>query len=38
MFVFGLVTNVYSDHILRSLRSPGEVNKYKIPRGRFGGI
>ncbi|ELT93041.1 hypothetical protein CAPTEDRAFT_153061 [Capitella teleta] len=31
-FVFGLVINVHSDHILRSLRKPGET-AYKIPRG-----
>ncbi|KAK3591281.1 hypothetical protein CHS0354_004329 [Potamilus streckersoni] len=29
----GMAINIYSDHILRSLRKPGETSVYKIPRG-----
>ncbi|XP_060922216.1 3-oxo-5-alpha-steroid 4-dehydrogenase 2a [Limanda limanda] len=32
LFVVGLSINIHSDHILRSLRKPGEV-VYRIPRG-----
>ena len=32
MFVCGLIANVHSDHILRTLRKPGETG-YKIPQG-----
>ncbi|KAM4687974.1 3-oxo-5-alpha-steroid 4-dehydrogenase 1 [Discoglossus pictus] len=32
LFFVGMFINVYSDHILRNLRKPGETG-YKIPRG-----
>ncbi|XP_033739916.1 3-oxo-5-alpha-steroid 4-dehydrogenase 1-like [Pecten maximus] len=32
IFFFGLFVNIQSDHILRTLRNPGETG-YKIPRG-----
>ncbi|XP_053322852.1 3-oxo-5-alpha-steroid 4-dehydrogenase 1 [Spea bombifrons] len=32
MFLSGMFINIYSDHILRNLRKPGETG-YKIPRG-----
>ncbi|KAM3928976.1 3-oxo-5-alpha-steroid 4-dehydrogenase 1 [Leptodactylus fuscus] len=32
LFICGMVINIYSDHILRNLRKPGETG-YKIPRG-----
>ena len=32
LFVLGFVVNVHSDHLLRSLRAPGE-NGYKVPFG-----
>ncbi|XP_074135244.1 3-oxo-5-alpha-steroid 4-dehydrogenase 1 isoform X1 [Sminthopsis crassicaudata] len=32
MWLIGLIINIYSDHILRNLRKPGETG-YKIPRG-----
>ncbi|KAM8966987.1 3-oxo-5-alpha-steroid 4-dehydrogenase 1 [Pelodytes ibericus] len=32
MFFSGMFINIYSDHILRNLRKPGETG-YKIPRG-----
>ncbi|RLE04090.1 MAG: 3-oxo-5-alpha-steroid 4-dehydrogenase [Candidatus Aminicenantes bacterium] len=32
LFIGGFILNVYSDHLLRRLRKPGE-NGYKIPRG-----
>ncbi|HVP60145.1 MAG TPA: DUF1295 domain-containing protein [Myxococcaceae bacterium] len=32
LFVVGFVVNVHSDHVLRSLRAPGE-NGYKVPFG-----
>uniref|UniRef100_A0A8C6WP42 3-oxo-5alpha-steroid 4-dehydrogenase (NADP(+)) n=1 Tax=Neogobius melanostomus TaxID=47308 RepID=A0A8C6WP42_9GOBI len=32
LFAFGMVMNIHSDHILRSLRRPGET-VYRIPRG-----
>ncbi|XP_053569053.1 3-oxo-5-alpha-steroid 4-dehydrogenase 1 [Bombina bombina] len=32
LFVSGMFINIYSDHILRNLRKPGETG-YKIPRG-----
>ena len=32
LFVFGMVVNIHSDHILRNLRKPGETG-YKIPQG-----
>lgn len=31
-FLAGMTTNVHSDHVLRSLRKPGETG-YKIPKG-----
>jgi len=32
VFLFGMFTNIQSDHILRNLRKPGETG-YKIPKG-----
>ena len=32
LFVFGMACNIHADHVLRSLRKPGET-AYKIPRG-----
>ncbi|CAM4726064.1 unnamed protein product [Leuciscus chuanchicus] len=32
IFFIGMGVNIHSDHILRSLRKPGEIS-YKIPRG-----
>ncbi|XP_056326614.1 3-oxo-5-alpha-steroid 4-dehydrogenase 2b [Danio aesculapii] len=32
IFFLGMGINIHSDHILRSLRNPGEIS-YKIPRG-----
>ncbi|XP_077599164.1 3-oxo-5-alpha-steroid 4-dehydrogenase 1 [Stigmatopora nigra] len=32
LWLFGWLTNLHSDHILRNLRGPGETG-YKIPRG-----
>ncbi|KAG8442521.1 hypothetical protein GDO86_011353 [Hymenochirus boettgeri] len=32
LFLSGMFINIYSDHILRNLRKPGETG-YKIPRG-----
>lgn len=32
VWLFGWLVNMYSDHILRNLRNPGETG-YKIPRG-----
>ncbi|XP_059903997.1 3-oxo-5-alpha-steroid 4-dehydrogenase 2-like [Gadus macrocephalus] len=32
LFFAGLIINIHSDHLLRSLRKPGEVH-YRIPRG-----
>ncbi|XP_012693471.2 3-oxo-5-alpha-steroid 4-dehydrogenase 2a [Clupea harengus] len=32
MFFLGMAINIHSDHVLRSLRKPGET-AYKIPRG-----
>jgi len=32
LWLFGWLVNVYSDHILRNLRKPGETG-YKVPRG-----
>lgn len=34
MFLVGMTINIHSDHILRSLRKPGETG-YVIPRGRL---
>ena len=35
LFIFGLLTNIYSDHVLRSLRSGTDTSTYKIPRGKY---
>ncbi|XP_029951001.1 3-oxo-5-alpha-steroid 4-dehydrogenase 2a [Salarias fasciatus] len=32
LFVCGMIINIHSDHVLRSLRKPGEL-VYRIPRG-----
>ncbi|XP_056443255.1 3-oxo-5-alpha-steroid 4-dehydrogenase 2-like [Gadus chalcogrammus] len=32
LFFAGLIINIHNDHLLRSLRKPGEVH-YRIPRG-----
>ncbi|XP_028676941.1 3-oxo-5-alpha-steroid 4-dehydrogenase 2a isoform X1 [Erpetoichthys calabaricus] len=32
IFLLGMAVNIHSDHILRNLRTPGEIS-YKIPRG-----
>lgn len=32
VWAFGFLTNIYSDHLLRNLRKPGETG-YKIPKG-----
>jgi len=32
LFIFGFLSNLHSDHVLRNLRKPGETG-YKIPRG-----
>ena len=37
LFCIGLAINIHSDHILRSLRKPGETG-YKIPRGKSAAI
>ena len=34
VFAAGMFTNIYSDHILRNLRKPGETG-YKIPKGKI---
>lgn len=33
LFVVGMTINIHSDHILRSLRKPGET-VYRIPQGK----
>lgn len=35
LFVVGMTINIHSDHILRSLRKPGET-VYRIPQGKTG--
>ena len=32
IFFIGMLINIYSDHLLRSLRKPGDCG-YKIPKG-----
>eukprot|EP00062_Callorhinchus_milii_P013254 gi/632961161/ref/XP_007896603.1/ PREDICTED: 3-oxo-5-alpha-steroid 4-dehydrogenase 2 [Callorhinchus milii] len=32
IFLLGMAINIHSDHVLRNLRKPGEIN-YKIPKG-----
>lgn len=32
IFAYGVYVNIYSDHLLRNLRKPGEKG-YKVPRG-----
>lgn len=34
MWLVGMLINIHSDHILRTLRKPGETG-YKIPRGTY---